>query len=275
MNDPAKRLKLFNRLSALPTPQLDQLIFALNPPPGNIPPSLAAPSQRVTALLAWAESPMGCSLGRLEQLLESVTSTVQTPYQVQDIIEPGNDIATDNYTGHTNTVAEGSNALGDQNHDLEKLESLLSVQNWKEADEQTKKILLENNQNKLLTSPKIRQLSLDLLESIDRLWMECSERRFGLRIQKQLWRKCLEPKKPRFNPFAKGELVTDSQAWNRFGCLVGWRGDDERYLPDAKLDFSIKAPLGCFPQTRRWLNGGYGNDVKQFIALIERFAQLQ
>ena len=136
---------------------------------------------------------------------------------------------------------------------------------------------MTRNQNNSLTAPDIRQLPLDLLDRIDCLWVEYSDEKFGLRVQRQLWREILEPeKKLRLNPFArKVEPLTESQAWNRFGCLVGWRSDDEKLLLDAKLDFSMKAPLGCFPRTRLWLRGGHGNTVKQFVSLMERVAQLE
>lgn len=163
-----------------------------------------------------------------------------------------------------------------QSENLLKLEELLKTEKIKEADEQTRKLILMGNQNKRLMAPEIRQLSLDLLDSIDRLWMEYSAGKFGLKVQQQMWQKIQEPEKSRFNFFAKKiEPLTESQAWNRLGCLVGWRSDDEKLLPDAKLDFSIKAFRGCFPQTRLWLHGGYGNTVKQFSALMDRLAQLE
>jgi hypothetical protein len=163
-----------------------------------------------------------------------------------------------------------------RSENLLKLEGLLRAEKIKEADEQTRKLILMENQNKPLMAPEIRQLSLDLLGSIDRLWMECSAGKFGLKVQQQMWQKIQEPGKPRFNLFAKKvEPLTESQVWNRLGCLVGWRSDDEKFLPDAKLDFSIKAPPGCFPRTRSWLHGGYGNTVKQFSALMDRVAQLE
>jgi len=164
----------------------------------------------------------------------------------------------------------------EESSDLERLEILLSAQKWKEADEHTKRILLKDNQNNLLMAPQIRQLPLNLLDSIDKLWMGYSDKKFGLRIQQQLWQKILEPEKIRFKLFAKKvEPLTDSQAWNQFGCLVGWRGNDEKLLPDTKLSFSVKAPSGCFPRTRLWLHGGFANSVKQFVALMERVGQLE
>jgi GUN4-like/TIR domain len=158
---------------------------------------------------------------------------------------------------------------------LEKLETLLMEQKWREADEQTKELILKANQDKPLTAPQIRELSLELLDRIDHLWMKASERKFGLKIQAQLWRKTLEPEKQRFNPFArKTDPLTDSQGWNRFGCTVGWRSDDEKFIPDIKLNFSMKAPSGFFPRTRLWLGGGMAS-VKQFVALMERVEQLE
>jgi hypothetical protein len=84
------------------------------------------------------------------------------------------------------------------------------------------------------------------------------------------------PEKPRFNnPFSKKiEPLTDSQSWNRFGCEVGWRSDDEKIISDAKLNFSLNAPAGCFPRSRTWLHGGFGNNVQQFFALMERVRHL-
>lgn len=155
------------------------------------------------------------------------------------------------------------------------LEELLKTEKIKEADEQTKKLIFMENQNNPLTASEIRQIPLDLLSSIDRLWMEYSAEKFGLKVQQQMWQKIQEPEKPRFKLFAKKvEPLTESQAWNRLVCLVGWRSD-EKFLPDTKLDFSIKAPSGCFPRTRLWLRGGYGNTVKQFAALMDRVAQLE
>lgn len=188
--------------------------------------------------------------------------------QAQDAIKLKSESEKPSVNARTSDCTRSENLL--------KLEELLTIEKIKEADEQTRKLILMKNQNKPLTVPEIRQLSLDLLSSIDRLWMEYSAGKFGLKVQQQMWQKIQEPEKPRFALFAKKvEPLTESQVWNRLGCLVGWRSEDEKLLPDAKLDFSIKAPPGCFPQTRLWLHGGYGNTVKQFAALMDRVAQLE
>ncbi|MEA5451820.1 tetratricopeptide repeat protein [Leptolyngbya sp. CCNP1308] len=61
----AQRLALWQRLVSLPPPQFEQVLFSLKPPSGNVPPFPAAQSDRVSALLAWAES-IGCGLDRVE-----------------------------------------------------------------------------------------------------------------------------------------------------------------------------------------------------------------
>ena len=66
---PIDRLLLIQSLNALPSAQFDELIFALQPPKGNIPGNTAPQSSRSTALLEWAESSIGPGLQALEELL--------------------------------------------------------------------------------------------------------------------------------------------------------------------------------------------------------------
>jgi hypothetical protein len=67
-----ERLRFFRRLTALAPQQFNELIFAVNPPAGQIPPMPAAQSDRVSALLDWAERPGGRSLSVLQHLLETI-----------------------------------------------------------------------------------------------------------------------------------------------------------------------------------------------------------
>ena len=66
------RMQLFTSLSSLPGPQFSQLVFTLNPPPGNVPPDSSPQASRVAALLQWADSPMGPGLGQVEALLTEI-----------------------------------------------------------------------------------------------------------------------------------------------------------------------------------------------------------
>ncbi|MEM9484858.1 MAG: toll/interleukin-1 receptor domain-containing protein [Cyanobacteria bacterium P01_F01_bin.116] len=66
------RLRLIQTLNALPSPQFDTLLFALNPPRGNIPSNSAPQASRSAALLEWIESPIGPGISELEAILVSI-----------------------------------------------------------------------------------------------------------------------------------------------------------------------------------------------------------
>ncbi|MDJ0707007.1 MAG: CHAT domain-containing protein [Leptolyngbyaceae cyanobacterium MO_188.B28] len=67
-----KRLALFQTLLSLPGPQFEQLVFSLNVPRGNLGGASAAQGERAPKLLEWVESPIGCGLETLEQVLNSI-----------------------------------------------------------------------------------------------------------------------------------------------------------------------------------------------------------
>ena len=77
------RLTLFRTLSALPAPQFEELRFALNPPPGIVPESIAAQGNRVAALLSWIEGSTGCGPDHLHDVLEAmhpgILATMEAP----------------------------------------------------------------------------------------------------------------------------------------------------------------------------------------------------
>ncbi len=175
----------------------------------------------------------------------------------------------------TNLLAATIPSKAEGDDAIHKLKELLEEAKWQEADQKTKEIILAANKGSKLKVSEIKLLSLDLLKKLDEAWMSHSNEKFGLIVQLSLWQKSFESPKSmvqKLNPFAKKEEVTSSAAWNRFGRLVGWRSEDNTLL--AKVDFSLNAPQGCFPQTRLWLNSGHGNTVKQFEALMERIKEL-
>lgn len=67
-----ERLRLIQTLNALPGPQFDTLLFALNPPSGNIPSNSAPQASRSAALLEWIESPIGPGISELEAIPASI-----------------------------------------------------------------------------------------------------------------------------------------------------------------------------------------------------------
>jgi internalin A len=64
--DPKRRMQLFNTLGTLPVPQFEALVFGLRIPRENLGNDSAPQGVRVSKLLEWAESPIGCGLDLIE-----------------------------------------------------------------------------------------------------------------------------------------------------------------------------------------------------------------
>lgn len=67
-----ERSSLIRTLNGLVPQQFHELLFALNPPAGVVPPMLASQGDRTFALLSWAEGPNGCGLAQVKQILEGL-----------------------------------------------------------------------------------------------------------------------------------------------------------------------------------------------------------
>lgn len=74
------RLHLIQTLNAIPPETFNMLVFVLDPPPGIIAPMPAPQGQRSGQLLSWAESPGGCTLSVIKDILEQILhpSTIES-----------------------------------------------------------------------------------------------------------------------------------------------------------------------------------------------------
>ncbi len=70
----SERLALIQALNQLPLMQLEELVVALNPPAGVLPPINAAQGNRTSELLRWVEGPTGSGLSQLQALLSQLIS---------------------------------------------------------------------------------------------------------------------------------------------------------------------------------------------------------
>ncbi|MEM6838823.1 MAG: AAA-like domain-containing protein [Cyanobacteria bacterium P01_C01_bin.120] len=86
---PKERLRLIKQLSALPTAQFEQILFALNPPSEIISGSTGSQGNRVSDLLIWAEGPTGPTLESVLDLLSEYISLDEVLLsQVPDSAQP-------------------------------------------------------------------------------------------------------------------------------------------------------------------------------------------
>lgn len=128
-----------------------------------------------------------------------------------------------------------SKDISDHSHEItadpkyENLEKLLQNQQWKEADQETYRLMITTcgkkdgawfSKNDLTTFP------CEDLQTLDRLWVKYSEGKWGFSVQKQIWEKCGSPK-------------TYNDDWEKFGDSVGWRKDGE-WLRYKQLTFDLQ-----------------------------------
>ncbi|NES87180.1 MAG: hypothetical protein F6K10_40960 [Moorea sp. SIO2B7] len=129
-------------------------------------------------------------------------------------------------------------------YDYTKLENYLKNGQWKEADQETTKIMLEigdKDKKKYLTIDDIKKFPVEDLRTIDQLWLKYSNNKFGFSVQKQIWLNC-------------GGKLDYSYQWDiyeKFGNRVGWRKRVKLLKKEWKsyneLNFSTNAPQGHLP----------------------------
>ncbi len=125
-----------------------------------------------------------------------------------------------------------------------KLEELLSQKknvDWRKADEETFRLMLEVAQRESegwLDTESIKNFSCPDLKEIDRLWVEYSSGRFGFSVQKSIIQK-------------EGFDLDKLEDYRRFMARIGWRKNDiDIFYEDGQ--FSMGAPRGHLP----WRGGG-------------------
>ncbi|MDB9438727.1 serine/threonine-protein kinase [Dolichospermum lemmermannii CS-548] len=121
--------------------------------------------------------------------------------------------------------------------DYRKLRDYLAQGKWKEADEETKRVMLavvKREKVGWLDEGSIDNFPCADLRTIDQLWVKYSGGKFGFSVQKRI-----------YQGFG-GTRKYDREIWEKFGDKVGWRkGGDWLYYKD--ITFDKKAPEGHLP----------------------------
>jgi serine/threonine protein kinase len=122
--------------------------------------------------------------------------------------------------------------------DYSKLQHLLAAEKWKEADLETRILLLRvvgREQAGWLRAEDFQNMPCQDLYTMDRLWVNYSRGRFGFSVQKDIWESI------------KGKIENHYTDWCRFGDKVGWRVQGN-WLTYSQLTFNREAaPLGHLP----------------------------
>lgn len=156
-----------------------------------------------------------------------------------------------------NTVLAQSTATPNNNNETEAalvspatgidyapLRILLATKQWRQANDKTLELLLQATgraRQGWLTAESLQKMSCWDLKTIDDLWREYSNNRFGFSVQ--------------FPYFVEtgnrpGRLV-DVEAYQRFGDRIGWRKNGDWIVFKEELNYSLDAPSGHLPAPRQ------------------------
>ncbi|MFM6861018.1 MAG: GUN4 domain-containing protein [Dolichospermum sp.] len=120
--------------------------------------------------------------------------------------------------------------------DYRKLRDLLKAGKWKEADEETLRVMLcvGGTREGWLNVESFDNFPCADLRTIDQLWVKYSDGRFGFSVQKRIYQGL------------GGTREYNQEIWLKFGDKVGWRkGGNWLYYKD--ITFDKKAPEGHLP----------------------------
>jgi hypothetical protein len=139
------------------------------------------------------------------------------------------------------------------------LKNFLKEQNFKAADQETTKIMLdvagEDRDN--LTPDDLNKFPCNALSVIDKLWRKYSNDKFGFTVQLQ-------------NYYDVGGNIDTIRAQNikvmkNYAQKNGWLDENQNPRSDdyENWDFSLSAPKGCFPA--HWWKSPYGLKMVTFF----------
>jgi serine/threonine protein kinase len=122
--------------------------------------------------------------------------------------------------------------------DYNKLQQLLAAGNWKEADLETARVMLEaaNREKKgWLERKDIDNFPCKDLRTIDQLWVKYSNGHFGFSVQKQIYSSL------------SGTREYNWETWEIFGDCVGWRVNNNWRKYENLIFSKNNAPQGHLP----------------------------
>jgi serine/threonine protein kinase len=121
---------------------------------------------------------------------------------------------------------------------FDNLRNLLEAKKWEKADQETFLTILKiagREEEGKLTTECLENLPIEALCTIDKLWREASDGKFGFSVQKHIWQEISAITTPLY------------RVSYEFGDRVGWYFDKTKWLGYHALTFDINAPQGHLP----------------------------
>jgi hypothetical protein len=144
--------------------------------------------------------------------------------------------------------------------DYRKLRDLLAAGRWKEADQETDRVMLKAARREsegYLRKSDVENFSCQDLRTIDKLWVKYSNGKFGFSVQKQIYQSL------------GGTKEYDYEVWKNFGDKVGWRSFGwsfgGKWLDYNELTFSKEHYRGHLPSILGKLLTFYGGGTQYLL----------
>jgi len=172
-------------------------------------------------------------------------------------------------------AAETTRVISAVGMDYYELRNLLAAGKWKEADEETARVMLKvagREKQGWLNRENIDNFPCEDLRTIDQLWVKYSDGRFGFSVQKHIYQSL------------GGTREYNSEVWEAFTDQVGWGVRIGEWLYKRDIEFNTKAPKAHLPHLehslavvsaevvwwRKFSNGHGGWDHQFWISLLSR-----
>lgn len=140
-----------------------------------------------------------------------------------------------------------------------KLRTMLQKGDYRSADEETTRIMLEVAQEERdsLTPNDVSKYPCNSLQVIDEIWQKYSDNKFGFSVQLQIY----------FEVGGNIDTIRaqDFEILQKFASQVGWLNEkkESQFENYDNWDFSLSASNGCFPA--HWWKSPYGLKMVTFF----------
>ncbi|MGI2904700.1 GUN4 domain-containing protein [Tolypothrix sp. VBCCA 56010] len=124
--------------------------------------------------------------------------------------------------------------------DYTKLRNLLAAKNWKEADQETYRVMIQavgKEDGDYFDEDELLNFPCTDLRTIDRLWVKYSNGHFGFSVQKEIYLSV--------GGLADGKYY--KSAWEKLGDRVGWRVN-RSWISYSSVTFDTSYPRGHLPK---------------------------
>ncbi|HEY9657056.1 MAG TPA: GUN4 domain-containing protein, partial [Allocoleopsis sp.] len=143
------------------------------------------------------------------------------------------------------------------------LSNLLQSGQWKAADEETARIMLESvgrSAEDSFQPGDLEKIPCSVLSRLDQLWLNASQGHFGFSVQRLIWNDALTT--------TGGDVEA---AGTEFGQRIGQFTSTGQLIPYNDLTFNLSAPAGHLPilwWRRSMVLSGFGRPVESLVSRL-------